>query len=128
MYKLIMITSMALVTLGSTAIADEKYNHFPSIESTDFKTAFCNIERYNEKMITITNKPVLTSLDMLKIHELTYTLENAINFIKVSLENVSQNLEDVHKASERLDQKTIHASGEKYLKATKRLLENKKCE
>jgi hypothetical protein len=65
---------------------------------------------------------------MLKIHELTYTLENAINFIKVSLENVSQNLEDVHKASERLDQKTIHASGEKYLEATKRLLENKKCE
>ncbi|MBF7073597.1 hypothetical protein ISG33_09345 [Glaciecola sp. MH2013] len=109
-----------LLILGATSLvqADEKYSHFPAIESTNIQAALCNIKSYNQKLLAITSKAELTPEDMVKVHELTYTLENAVNFIKASLEQVSVDLEDVHKASERLDQKVIKESGEKYLAPT----------
>lgn len=122
-----MVLSIALCTQLQTVNAEEKANHFPSLESPDVHTALCNIQAYNEKITAITSKPEMTALDMVKVHELTYTLERAVNFLKATLENVSVNLEEVHKASEVLDQNTIKMYGQKYLTTTSLLLSENEC-
>lgn len=126
MKKHILVFSILLSAMHC-ANADEKYNHFPALDSADINAAFCNIRSYNKKLAAITSKPELTAEDMVKIHELTYTLENAVNFLKQSLAQVSIDLEDVHKASERLDATVIKSSGEKYLKPTTTMVSAKKC-
>jgi hypothetical protein len=64
---------------------------------------------------------------MVKVHELPYTLKNAVNFLKAMLENLSVNLEKVHRKSEKLDQEVIKSSGQKYLKITSLLLNKNNC-
>lgn len=123
MKKLLLTISTILLTQVQIANAADS-NHFPSLSATDIQTAFCNIQNYNKQLTAITSKEKLTALDMVKIHELTYTLENAVIFLKATLETVSVDLEEVHIASEKLDQTVIKASGQKYLKATSLLLNN----
>lgn len=127
MKKCLIAFSLALISQLPMAQADEKYSHFPALVSEDMQTALCNIKTYNQTMTALTSQANLTAQDMVKIHELTYTLENAVAYLKGSLEQVAVDLEEVHKASERLDQKTIQASGRKYLTTTSALLKPSQC-
>lgn len=125
--KKLLISSILLLGASQAAYADKNYNHFPSLASNDVKTALCNISRYNAKLAAITNKAELSNEDMVKVHELTYTLENAVNFLRETLEQVSIDLEEVHKASERLEPRTIKSAGQRYLVPTTKLVMSKKC-
>jgi hypothetical protein len=127
MKKSLTVLAVAILAQVQTVNAVERNNHFSSLESSDVQSALCNIQAYNEKITTITSKPKLTALDMVKIHELTYTLENAVKFLKVSIENASEQLEEVHLASETLDAKIIKESTAKYLAITSLLLSKKQC-
>lgn len=118
--------SALLVT--SAANADDDNNHFPSLKAPDLKTALCNLQSYNKKLSDITSKTQLTTVDMVKVHELTYTLENAILRMQKDLINIAANLEEVHLASERLDQKAIAEFGSQYFKDTQILLGNNECD
>ena len=111
----------------SATATSEKYAHFPAVESTDIASAFCNIQTYNAKLNALLAKESLSAEDMVKIHELTYTLENALNLLKATLETTSVKLEEVHKASERLDKKVINESGEVYLNNTAEIIKAPSC-
>ncbi len=116
-----------LLILASTAKADEKYNHFPSLDSPDTATALCNLAKFNEKLKVIETKKSMTAEDMVKVHELTYTLENAVIRLQKDLDTIAVDLEKVHKASEVLAEKTIKQSGEDYLSATNNILAKTTC-
>ena len=103
-----------LITFASTAVADERYNHFPSLEASDLKTALCNLKSYNGKLSAITSKDKLSAVDMVKVHELTYTLENALQKMQSDLALMAVDLEEVHLASEKLDQDALKQYQEKY--------------
>ena len=119
------ITSLLLTT---TVQADnDEYRHFPSLEAPNTAVALCNITKFNQKLQAIANKPNLSPEDMVKVHELTYTLENAVLRLQKELNTIAVDLEKVHKASERLDDKTIKNSGKTYLKATNLLTEGASC-
>ena len=123
--KLLFIATTLSMT--ATASAEERYDHFPSLEAADMKTAFCNIQSYNQTLASITAKETLSVEDMVKVHELTYTLENAIMRLQADLNQAAIDLEEVHQASERLEQSTIQTSGKRYLDATRQLLSGPKC-
>ncbi|TKB46367.1 DUF6746 family protein [Thalassotalea mangrovi] len=127
MKKLIFALTAMLVMI-SPSQAEEKYNHFPALESPDTATALCNIRNFNEKLNALTSKKTLTAEDMVKVHELTYTLENAVMRLQQDLDAIAVDLEKVHKASEQLDAATIKDSGEKYLTATGLILDPKSCQ
>ena len=118
MKKLLTATISALLVTSIVAQADEEYRHFPSLEAPNTGVALCNLAKFNEKLQAIANKKEITPEDMVKVHELTYTLENAVQRLQKDLATVAVDLEKVHKASERLDDKVVKGSGEKYLKAT----------
>lgn len=78
---------------SSIAYAEGDYQHFPAIASPDLKTAVCNLKTYNQKLSLLTSKTALSAADMVKVDELTYTLENALARIQQDLTNVAANLE-----------------------------------
>lgn len=117
----------AFVNVASVS-AEETYRHFPSVPSPDLTTALCNLQSYNDKLTEILSKDKLDAVDMAKIHELTYTLEDAVAQIQEGLTVVAENLESVHKASERIDQQAIDTHGSQYIAQTKLLTEAAKCD
>ncbi len=114
------LLTLALISAAiiPNANADEQYAHFPALPANDISTALCNIKQYNAQLSALLNTDKLSALDMVKVHELTYTLENAINYLKANLAQTSIVLEEVHKASESLDAPVIRGQGQEYLKST----------
>ncbi len=127
MYKIALPFCSALLALAPAAFASEKNQHFPALPAPDVATALCNIASYNQKLAAITSKPEISSADMVKVHELTYTLENALQRLDKSLKLAAEELEKVHLASESLEQGAIKASGELYLQETTSLLQKPGC-
>jgi hypothetical protein len=127
--KLRFCLSIVFVLVVSIAVkAEEKYNHFPSLTAPDLITALCNVQDYNKKLKAIANKETLVATDLVKIHELTYTLENAIARLQEDLVVIAANLEEVHKASERLDSVAIATFSQKYLSQSTLLTGQVMCE
>lgn len=122
------ILSMIFACVFTHSIAaDEKVRHFPALAAPDTMTAICNLQNYNAKLVAITSKPNLTAEDMVKVHELTYTLENAIIRLKESLEKISIDLEDTHLASEALEGEKVKKAGERYLLALDKMINSAPC-
>lgn len=126
--RFILNTILPLTLLASCSVsAGEKYNHFPSLPAPDPETAICNLTKFNAKLAEITNKKQITPEDMVKVHELTYTLENAVAQLQSTLEVTAVELEKVHKASERMDQNVVKTSGDIYLTKLQAILSSPSC-
>src|SRR5690606_21127756 len=69
----------------------------------------------NGQLEAILAKDELGPEDTAKIHELTYTLENALARIESEVEALEETLEEVHVASERYEVETVRTQGRKYL-------------
>lgn len=125
----IKLTALVATLLCASTItqADEKYRHFPSLTAENTTVALCNLATFNQKLQAIVNKKQLTPEDMVKVHELTYTLENAVIRLQKDLDTIAVDLEKVHKASEVLAEKTIKKSGGEYLSATNDILAKATC-
>lgn len=127
MNKFLSASITALVLIQTAAFAGEEIRHYPSLEAPNTQVALCNLTKFNEKLQAITTKKNITPADMVKVHELTYTLENAVIRLQKDLDKIAVNLEKVHKGSEQLNQKVVKGSGKDYLAATKLILSAKKC-
>lgn len=92
----------------------EKAKHFAAKPAPDVNTALCNLEKYNAILGDITAGKTLDPVSMNKVHELTYTLENALARLNATLEATAVALEEVHLASERMDQAVVKAESQKY--------------
>jgi hypothetical protein len=57
------------------------------------------------------------------VHELTYTLENAIARMQEELEQIAEKLEEVHVASEQQDGVKVRALTPAYLDAARPLMQ-----
>lgn len=128
MKKIITTAITSLTFTVCNVQAEENYSHFPSLESPNTSVALCNLTKFNQKLQDIVNSEAITPEDMVKVHELTYTLENAVMRLQKDLETIAVDLEKVHKASERLDNDTIKNSGKEYLDATAYILNNHTCD
>ena len=102
-------------------------NHFPSVASPTVSAAQCNLAKYNAILTKLINQPEMSITDMLSVHELTYTLEQAIERLQDSLEDVAEELEKVHKASEHLDPNVIVSSGQLYQEKLQAILQVTTC-
>jgi hypothetical protein len=105
--KNILVATCLGLSFTSFASDNKKYSHFPAKKSPDAETALCNIVNYNKVLTQLTQKEELSVEDMVKIHELTYTLENALGKLLEDLAKAVVDLEEVHLASENLDTDAI---------------------
>ncbi|AMN47424.1 hypothetical protein ACG33_10010 [Steroidobacter denitrificans] len=116
MKNLSLLFAGALLALSLTGAAQaERPDHFRGKPAATLSEAVSNFSEYNQKLAALVAQNDLTPADMVKVHELTYTLENALKKINAELAGLAEALEEVHLASERLDAETLKTQGQKYL-------------
>ena len=107
--------ALLALSLSGAAFADERPDHFKGEPSDTLEQAMANLADYNGRLEAILAKDELGPEDTARIHELTYTLENALARIESAVEALEETLEEVHVASERYEVETIRTQGRKYL-------------
>lgn len=123
MKKILAVTGLTLgLVFTSLSQADERPQHFKGLPSPDLATALVNFAEYNQKLeAKLAGK--LTDNDLAEIHQLTYTLENALGKISQELSELADTLEEVHVASETFDLERLTQNGATYLEVSKTLLQ-----
>jgi len=101
---------------------DDRPSHFEGEPSKTLAQAVRNFSEYNQKLAGMLDKNELNAEELHQIHNLTYTLENALEKIEDEIEVLEEVLEEVHKASERADADTVNTRGKVYLDKAQTLI------
>jgi len=124
MYRAMTLVPMLVFILsGPMAFAGERVKHFKGEPSTTIEEARANLSEYHRRMAGILARDSLSPKDMMEIHQITYTLENALKYIADELKRLQEELEKIHLASERNDSATIRAVAPNYLSDSGRLFD-----
>ncbi|MGM0526483.1 MAG: DUF6746 family protein [Pseudomonadota bacterium] len=124
----LMLPILALVfTVSMPVLADDdekKYQHFKPESAENLNQAISNLNQYNQELKKLVGGD-LTAEEMSKVHELTYTLEVALQRLHEELEGAADSLEEVHLGSEEMNQQRVKSNGKKYLKTLSKVLGEK---
>lgn len=105
----------------SVAAIAEPVAHFDGKNFDTLGDAVSAFHQYNQRLERLVGQPELSAQDMSQIHELTYTLENAIERMQAELEVLAETLEEVHLASEANDAARIQKFAVPYLAGSEQL-------
>ena len=111
-----------LMFLSIPADAEDRPDHYKGELVETLQQAVQKFSEYNSKLEVLLEKEKLSAAEMATVHELTYTLENALNKINAELARLSETLEVVHKASETVDADTTLSKGREYLSVSRQLI------
>lgn len=109
------IAMSACLALSATA---QRVDHFEGKPSETLSDALNNFAEYN-RLLEERLSGELTNEDLMVIHQLTYTLENALEKINQELSDLAEVLEGVHIASENFDREALAQPAEEYLRVIK---------
>ncbi|MAP32579.1 hypothetical protein JF541_11800 [Marinobacter hydrocarbonoclasticus] len=114
---------LAAATLLFTlpAFADDEYDHYKGEPSKTLEQAVANFSEYNNRLEQVLAGD-LTPEAMNEVHQLTYTLENALGKLDHELEDIAERLEKVHKASEHAAPDTVKEQGAVYLEKSRSII------
>src|SRR5690606_34715424 len=123
MKTLSMISAALIVALAATPVfADDKRpDHFKGEPSETLEQALENLSVYNKKLAAVMSGE-LTPQKMAEIHQLTYTLEVALQKLEDEVDDLQDVLEEVHKASEHMDFEKVTSNGKKYLETSGKIV------
>lgn len=116
-----MLVALSLAA-SSLVFADERPDHYEGKPSETLEQALANFSEYNKKFAAILAKKELVPADMHQVHELTYTMENALEKIRDELEELADTLEEVHVASESANSAAVKKYGEAYLETARKIV------
>ena len=108
------LVALCLSSTLFTVQANERPDHYQAKASDTLAQAVANFSSSNQKLQRLLDSE-LTPERMVEIHEITYTLEVALEKIHTEAGILKDTLEEVHIASERMDTTTVKARGEAYL-------------
>lgn len=116
-----LFAGMLVLSLSAMSWADDsqRIDHYKPKASETLEQAVENMSEYNEKLAEILAKDELSANDLHNVHELSYTLEEALKKIHTDLAEVADVLEEVHIASEKSDAATVKSRGQAYLDVTR---------
>ena len=119
----LLISSIAVaVLLSSPALADERPDHFRGKPAESLDQALENFVATNASIADLLERDELDLVDLAAIHELTYTLENALERIDEEYDRLEEQLEELHLASEGADVERARQLGQRYLDNAARFL------
>ena len=102
----------ALAVSGLATATDVE--HYKGEPADSLPEAIAHLSEYNSKLAALLEGE-LTPQAMNEIHQLTYTLENALGRMDQELDVLAETLEEVHQASEHADPSTVRQRGTDYL-------------
>lgn len=113
--------SVLLLVFGFTASAvADRIDHFHGKPADTLAEAIANFTEANRQLEKLLDGR-LSDADMAAIHELTYTLEVALEKINEELDELAEVLEEVHLGSESGDRDAVKANGQIYLSVAREL-------
>jgi len=122
MKNLVLATATFAALAFSSATFASGADHFEAKESKTLKEAVANFSEYNKKLEDVLAGE-LTPQAMNQVHELTYTLENALGKISEEFEGLAVTLEEVHLSSERMETDKVQEYGEQYLNTSREVIQ-----
>ena len=124
--RLAVIALYLLLVSAHSAASDgtaERADHFKGLPADTLAEALTNLSEYNAVLASILAENQLGPRELHNVHELTYTLENALQRLMIELNGLADTLEEIHLASERNDAETVRRQGEQYLKVSRTVID-----
>lgn len=111
-----LMAPLALAGLLGFAVSAQATDveHFKGLPAETLEQAVVNFAEYNQKLATVLSGEI-DNQAMVEVHELTYTLENALAKIHAEVAELVDTLEELHLASEAFDAEAVKAQGDTYL-------------
>lgn len=106
----------------ATALPASDVDHYSGKEADTLEEAVSNLREYNARVADLLDKDELTGDDLAKVHELSYTIENALARIRTELGTMADTLETVHLGSERGEKETVRDNGRVFLERSRTLI------
>jgi len=119
----ILVAVLCAFGFATPALASDPkaYQHFEAKSSETLAEAVANFSEYNQKLEAVLAGD-LTDAKMHEVHELTYTLENALEKITEELAQLADTLEELHQASEKMDGEGVGTHGRAYLSVAREVI------
>lgn len=99
----------------------EDGDHFEGLPSETLEEAVANLRSHTALLEARMAGPVDQDA-MMDIHELSYTLENAVERLSAEIERLADALEEVHLASEQWDDDTVREQGAVFVEGVRTIL------
>jgi len=122
-------TSLAVVpalilglAVATASLANDRVEHYEAKSTATLEEAVANFAEYNDKLAAILEQEGLEGADFEAIHELTYTLENALERMREDMAGLADTLETLHLASEDHDEAVAREQGAAYLTTARTLV------
>jgi len=109
------IAAICLFVGAAGVTASERPAHFKGQQAHSLAEAVTLLSENNQKLAALVAKNQLTAEELLEVHQLTYTLENALQKIQTEMAGIATVLEEVHIASEKNDSATVKTRAQVYL-------------
>lgn len=119
--SLVSLLGCASLVMAPLAFSEE-VDHFEGQSAKTLEQAVSNFKEYNQELEQILDGD-LTPEAMNNVHQLTYTLENALGKINEEFDALAETLETIHLASERADSDAVKTNGETYLSVSRKVVE-----
>lgn len=121
--EVLTVTALLWGATLSTANAGQRPEHYQALPAESIEQAVSNLTSYNQELDALIRQNELSNEDMVKIHELTYTLENALQRLQAELEGAAEVLEEVHLGSETMDSNRVLDNARRYLQSMNEILQ-----
>lgn len=112
--------TLTAALMSPTIASAGEVNHYQARQADTLAQALANFSEYNLRLEALLAGD-LEGADLAQVHELTYTLEDALQKIRLEAEDMAESLEAVHLASERADSQAVRKHGNAYLGAARKL-------
>lgn len=110
----------ATLAFSVNSFATDRVEHFKGVPSPDLATAVKNFSEYNDLLAKELDGE-LTPQALAEIHQLTYTLELALEKIGDEVKALADTLEEIHVASETSEPEKLAEEGKKYMQVVNEL-------
>lgn len=95
--------------------------HFKGKPSATLPDAMRNLSESNARLEQLLKGPV-DDVAIAEIHQLTYTMENGLEKLRKELGALADTLEDLHKASEKMEREKVLRHGADYLSVSRQVI------
>lgn len=113
--KLFKLAILALSFLAAATVSASEVRHYKGEDVNTVEEALSVLKKYNGELETLLKADELKPQDMAKIHQMTYSMENALKILEGSLNITQRNLEELHLSSETMETDKAKIYGQLYL-------------
>lgn len=122
--KHILLSTLLTFSLSPlTSLAEDRIDHYQGTTVATLEEAVKVFSEQNQKLQSLIESETLTAESLNAIHQLTYTLENALGKVNHELNTLADTLEEVHLASETGNAEKTKVKAAEFLSVSRQVID-----